>query len=496
MSIADYNFEDTVEVVDTNTGEFQGFAVLSANGNRLIMKQDFPIEEWNSVEAFKQAGIRGYEPMTAKELNTEEKKDNAFNDESNYIEEKFDGTRGIMQFLCSWDVTGSCTGYARVFSRRISKKTQFYVENSDSLPQLKETDSPEFDGTVIDGEMFINGRPFKDVSSTLNCLWDKAIRRQIGKGFITIHAFDIIKYKGVDVRCMPLSRRKEYLYRVVNGVGNPYITEVPYYLCGEFLRRPENGAVIPYETMIKSRGLDVNSFSFSEEVFPALADAKNKGLMTPKAYYEFIVGTGGEGVIIKPINGKYHHKRGWEYSKIKKFFTRDLILLRFDEPTREYTGKFPNDSWQYWEKDNARAGNFAECSAKDLVKKGYTPVTRHYYYKQVGNLVLGVLISKDEYEKISVTKRGEVYNPSVIIGDSSLDTLDKVCYIMEVCECGGFDDEKREWFTEHREELVGSVIEVRANELMRDSGRLRHPRFERMRGDKEWNRCTWKDHIL
>ena len=32
--------------------------------------------------------------------------------------------------------------------------------------------------TILDGEMFINGRPFKDVSSNLNCLWDKAIEER------------------------------------------------------------------------------------------------------------------------------------------------------------------------------------------------------------------------------------------------------------------------------------------------------------------------------
>ena len=50
-------------------------------------------------------------------------------------------------------------------------------------------------------------------------------------------------------------------------------------------------------------------------------------------------------------------------------------------------------------------------------------------------------------------------------------------------------------FTDHQEEIIGKVVEVKANEIMRDSGRLRHPRFLRVRHDKEPDRCTWADHI-
>lgn len=451
-------------------------AVHKTEKTRAIeFKQEYPIELWDSPEAFSHAGIRGYEPMTAKELDTPEKQDEAFNNPDNYIEEKFDGTRGIMQFLNYHTAEGEYHGYARIFSRRISKKTGFYVENSDSLPQLKVTDCEELRDTVIDGEMFINGRPFKDVSSTLNCLWDKAIERQIEKGFVTLHAFDIIKYKGIDLRRMKLEKRKEFLKRVILQADNEYIQEVEYYQCGDVLRYATGKKqVVSFSAMLKRRGIDTLNLGEMSEVYKALAEAQKTDIMTPKAYYELIIATGGEGVIIKPKDGQYHHKRGWEYSKIKKFLTRELILMYFDEPTREYAGKAPKN-WAYYEGD--------------------TPVTRHYYNKQVGNLVLGVVINKSDYAAIPVNKRGKVYScgdiiPSLKDNHNALDY-----YIMEVCECGGFDDNIREYFTRNRKRLVGSVVEVRANEIMRDSGRLRHPRYERMRVDKEPERCTWTDHI-
>lgn len=51
--------------------------------------------------------------------------------------------------------------YTRCFSRRISEKTGWYCENTDSLPQLRGLCIPALKDTVIDGEMYIPDRPFK-----------------------------------------------------------------------------------------------------------------------------------------------------------------------------------------------------------------------------------------------------------------------------------------------------------------------------------------------
>lgn len=441
------------------------------------IEENFPIEQWNCPEAFKMANVRGYEPMTAKELETEEQQDAVLNSPDHFVEEKFDGTRGVVHFFSqecieSGDVVDEI-GWCRVFSRRISKKTDFYVENTDSLPQIKETNCPELAGTILDGELFINGLPFREVSSTLNCLWDKAIDRQIEKGFISFHAFDVIKYKGIDLRRMSLERRKEYLHMAVEEADNPYIEEVKYYGCGETFN-------LDFFTEALKRCGEQNIEQFCDELednkdtYPNLYKCWNGDQrLTPRAYYELIVATGGEGVIVKPKNGKYHHKRGWEYSKIKKFLTRELILIEFLEPTREYAGKAPKN-WAYYEKG--------------------TPVTKHYFNKQVGNMLLGVLISVEEFNAIPKNKRGLTRMPSHVCPE--LKDYDISHFIMEVCDCTGYSDEMREYFTRNREKLVGTVIEVKANEIMRDSGRLRHPRFLRQRFDKDPDDCIWADHIM
>lgn len=458
-------------------------------GEDIVIDEMFPSEMWDCPEAFKMAGVRGYEPMTAKELETEEQQDEKLRDSANIIEEKFDGTRALVYFLSqecieSGEVVDEL-GWCRVFSRRISKKTNFYVENTDSLPQIRELDRPELSGTILDGEMFIEGLPFKEVSSTLNCLWDKAIDRQIEKGFITFHAFDILFYKGIDLRKLPLERRKVYLHLAVEEADSPYIKEVEYFECGteidadvysEVMKRIDIMDEDPYFDMLED----------DKDTYPHLYECwkKNKPL-TPRAYYELIVSTGGEGLIVKPKSGKYLHKRGWEYSKIKKFLTRDLIVLGFDEPTKEYTGKDVR-KWGFWvEKDTDKRvqGNF-------YGDKKYEPVTKNYYYNQVGNLLLGVLISVEDFNSIPKNKRGEIYE----CDDIGL-SYDTSMYVMEVCECTGFDDETREYFTRNRDKMVGTVVEVKANELFRDSGKMRHPRYMRQRFDKDPEQCIWEDHI-
>ena len=462
------------------------FHMTSESGEEIVLEERFSAEDWDCPEAFKMAGVVGYEPMTAKELDTEELQDARLNDPEYFAEEKFDGTRALVYFMSQTDVKGNEIGFCRVFSRRVSKKTGFYVENSDSVPQIRMIDVPELAGTILDGEMFINGLPFKEVSSTLNCLWDKAVDRQIEKGFISLHAFDILFYKGIDLRKMPLERRKVYLHLAIEEAGSPYVEEVEYTTCGAEFSKDLYTEVMKRIAM-QDEDPYFDSLEDCKDTYPHLYDCwKKQKPLTPRAYYELIVSTGGEGLIVKPKKGKYLHKRGWEYSKIKKFLTRELIVLGFSEPTREYTGKDVR-KWGFWvDKNNKRVqGNF-------FGDKNYTPVTKFYYYNQVGNLLLGVLVPIEVYNKMPKNKHGEAYTPS----DFGLsDILDDVYVLMQVCECAGYDDDQRDYFTKHQEEMVGTVVEVKANELFRDTGKMRHPRYMRRRFDKGAEQCIWSDHV-
>lgn len=436
----------------------------------------FPKYDNWTEDDYKNSNLIWCEPMTAHALEDDEAQDTALSDPNNYIEEKFDGTRGILHFL-----DGEC----RVFSRRISKKTNWFTENTDSLPQMRSINIPELKGTIIDGEMFIPDRPFKDVSATLNCKWHKAIDRQIELGFIVFHAFDILYYKGIKLENMRLERRKYYLHKVIETLkkyGINSIVEVPYFKCGEDAEIPiEREKIIQYS----KKGFSTKYPTLYRELLKA-KEATTINL-SPRGYYEYIVASGGEGVIIKNKDCKYVHKRDKAYLKIKKYYTRECVLLGFTKPTREYTGKFPDDRWDYWEDYNGhkiiddRAKN---TSAKELIESGYTPVTRFYYNDWVGNMIFGVTISDYAIKSLAKDKTFE-FQTLKIHGEE--------LKFLIVGECSGFDDDLRAEIS--HDNPVGRVIEVKCNEVFKDTGKLRHPRFLRFRDDKNAKDCTYINHI-
>ena len=406
-------------------------------------------EDWTEKDYLQDNSIRYCEPMTAHALEDEAEQDLKLNDSQNIVEEKFDGTRAILQF----------TSYGcRVFSRRISKKTNWFTENSDSLPQMRDLLIPELAGTIIDGEMFIPDRPFKDVSATLNCKWDKAIERQEELGEVVLHTFDILYYRGICIERLSLRRRKIFLRKVCNILkkyGVTCIVEVPYFNCGE--------------------PITLKHLSNWEQTFK---DAKE--------YYNHIVRQGGEGVIIKDLSMPYEHKRSKAFLKIKKFYTRECILTGFTYPTKYYDGKFPDDRWDYWETPEGEEKLFPSESAKGLLRKGYKPLTKFYYNKWVGNMKFGVLISPEEINNLPKNKTFD-FDYTTIDGKSQA--------ILLVGECSGFDDELREKMSNNSEFKRLHVIEVKCNEIFKDTGRLRHPRFLRFRPDKDISECTYYNHI-
>lgn len=438
---------------------------------------------YTDKDQYDREGIEGYEPMTAKELDTVEKQDEYLNDPNNIIEEKFDGTRGLCYFFAQED-----EGWCRLFSRRISKKTGFYVENTDSLPQIRDTDVPELAGTILDGEVFIPMQDFETSCGIMNSKYDRAIAMQEKLGFEVFHAFDILFYCGKDLRNMSLKRRKYFLHKAVEEARNPYIKEVEYHNCGApVVQRITNDWIVKFGSDLSMQGKYPNLYKCLDTRRSYAYDYMIK--LTPRAYYEYVVATGGEGVMVKPKNGKYLHKRGWEYSKIKKFLTRELVIVGYERPEREYKGKFPDFyKWDYWERTSCGGSSkycydlskYSRSKREELETSGlWEPVTRNYALGLIGNLMLGVKITSSELEAISPKNRGPMIDGYMI-----------------VCICSGFTDEVREEITKHQKDYLFKVVEVKANEIFRNKGTLRHPRFLRFRPDKNPNECTWKDHIM
>lgn len=437
-------------------------------------------EGYTCEQDYINAGVKYISPMLAKELEDEESQMKCLSSPDYFIEEKFDGVRATLHF---------CDGKIRVFSRRVSEKTGWFCENSDSVPHIRDIHLPELDGTILDGEMLIPGRPFKDVSSTLNCGWAKAVARQEEIGKIVFNAFDIIYYQGVRVEMMPLHRRKYYLDKVVNSLNSTYVEMVTYQRCGGEV------STVMYESTHGNLSEVFNRLGNKKDTYPTfyneMLNARgNYHRLSPRAFYEYIVATGGEGVIVKPVDGKYYQKRGWEYSKIKKFLTKDVIILGFTDPTDDYKGKFPTvDKWDYWETVEGDRVDLSGATPqeRESFKKvwnpdEFRPISKFYCNRWVGNIIFGVIITEEEKKKLPKNKKFEFRNfgeyEAVVVG-----------------ECSGFDEEQRIDFTENQDTYYGSVIEVKANEIFTDTGKLRHPRFLRLRRDKSPFECTWHDHI-
>lgn len=397
--------------------------------------------------------------------------------------------------------------FARCFSRRVSVKTGWLTENTDSLPHIRDIKFPRsLNGTIIDGEMFIPGREFKVVSSIMNCKWDKAIDRQEKEGKIVFNAFDILFYKGIDVRDRPLFERKELLKEVVETLNSEYVSMVPYFdytgceICvsnSDVKRITEKSDMFPeaYKEIVRFLS------SYSDNGVEKLS-RKFPVRITPKAYYEYIVATGGEGIMMKPKDGKYFSKRGKEYQKVKKFLTREAIILGFTPPTKAYTGKFPTfEEWNYWE--NTFTGELIDSSTHEGYRilqsmsesSSIVPVSKHYFNNWIGNIVFGVIVSQKEIESLPKGKKFTIRN-MVIEGNE--------VKVLEIGECSGFNESVREMLSKDSHTdgsllitspMVGRVIEVKANEIFKDTGKLRHPRFFRFRDDKSPLSCTFKDHM-
>lgn len=401
--------------------------------------------------------IQYIENMSAKEPLNEEQLQEMLNSTDYLAEEKYDGVRADLHF----------GDKIRCFSRRISKKTGWYSENTDNVPHIRDLKYPEeLKGTVLDGEFRILSGDFKDISSLMNCNFDEAILRQKETGKKpTFIAFDILYYKGISVMKLPLHKRKDLLAEIIRKLPSECDIIQSSYTDNKMHLQITDRIL----TWLSEEGL--------ERIYPTLAKEvyRDNGripckevpywdLFSKQAWYEYVLLNEGEGLMLKHKDGKYYMKRCREYTKYKKFLTREVVISGFIEPTKVYEGKAP-DTWEYWEGD--------------------VPVTKHYAKGWIGTVKYSVLITQEELEELKKKNPKEKYECYYFEGNLYL----------EIGDCGGIDEETREYMTQNRSQLIGKVIEVGCNDVIKKTGKLRHPRFLRFRPDKNNIDCTFRDHL-
>jgi ATP-dependent DNA ligase len=312
-----------------------------------------------------------------------QKLEQALRDDSGYVaEEKLDGCHYMMVD-------------ERFFSTRISDVTGEPVEKTDNFPHLTEVfKSLNMPSLILDGEICIPGKRSQDVITITGSLPDVAIAKQEEFGYVQYRVFDMIRTPGgrwIDDR--PWSYRRALLEQLFMY---SILTDYPFIILNPI------------------RMLD------------------------KKAFLDEVINSGAEGIVLKRTNGLYEcgKRPAWNWIKVKQEDTDDAIIMGFEEPTKEYTGKYP-EGWLWWENE--------------------IPVTKYWAMGLIGAIVLG------KYKDGVLTRIGT---------------------------CSGMSEFQRAKFTDHPDEYIGKVAQIKMMERTND-GNYRHPAFVQMHPDKNAKECLW-----
>lgn len=137
-------------------------------------------------------------------------------------EEKLDGSRYL--FYLGVDPYERYLSKNTILSRRISSVDGKHVDRSLNLPHIASL-SYGLDGTVLDGEVMASD--FLGTNSVLNSSPAKALAKQEENGFLFYNAFDILYFRGKDVRGFPLKKRRKILEEVVKRMDNEHVRAIP-----------------------------------------------------------------------------------------------------------------------------------------------------------------------------------------------------------------------------------------------------------------------------
>jgi bifunctional non-homologous end joining protein LigD len=225
------------------------------------------------------------QPMLASSLKAEEL-NKAWGHPNLLCEEKLDGSRYIFQL--------DKQGVPKLTSRRTSVKTGKLVEKTQNLMGYITFGSYELRNSVVDGEI-CGGNCFENTVSVMGSTPENAQELLKNGMGIKYYAFDILYYKGKDLRGRPLTTRKAYLRQFIN--------ELPDHIKKNWVY------LEPVENSKKS--------------------------------FDQIVKNGGEGVILKTLNSAYSEgKRNKDWIKVKKFSTYEGVIIGYHPGTGKYESLF------------------------------------------------------------------------------------------------------------------------------------------------------------
>lgn len=415
--------------------------------------------------------IRFIETMSAVEISIDSVED--LEGDVNLIAEiKQNGHRGTVH------IGSDCI---RVFSKRISKKTNWFKENSDQLPHIRDLRLPQLKGTILDAEVYW-GKDSRSCQSVTGSLPENAIQVQVmSKQWAELRCFDILYYKGVNVQRMPLIKRKHYLNKVILEIQKQYAIEYINAL-------PIYAFRANFDYLVENRAGRILKMCSLQSLFKEMVEK------------------GEEGLVIKPLNGIYEQgKDSKAYMKLKKFSTWDCVVMGLSEPEREYTGKKiiedKLDEWPYWE--NERTGELIDYDEAALTDDPCLPVTKPYAHGWCGGIRCGVWKEVD-WNYFVKDCGGKLHAEATFdqckhLGIMRKDKKTGLYYeLVEVVTAKGLSEELMQDLKDNIEEYVRNhqVVEIMAQEIIdKKKGSLQHPRFFQFRDDKDHKSCTWNKHV-
>lgn len=297
-----------------------------------------------------------------------------------------------------------------------------YADKIDWVPHLHGELSKLPNGTVLLGEMYLPSKPgSRNVTTILGCLVDKAVARQEKGEKLTYYIFDCLAYDGKNL----LDEELQYRIGTMNRIYNNHLSS-PHIRVSQYVDEPQ--------------GME--------------------------DYIGEILEAGGEGVVLKRLDGKYEPgKRTARKSiKVKKEIGTEIdafLTGQYMPATVEYEGKLVSE-WSYWLNLKTNEKMFGNHFIEFNAGAPYTPITKGCFYNWAGSVQFGVY------------RNGEI----VPIG-----------WISNVTE------EVKNGIVNEPEKWCKKVAKISAMQIEEDTKHLRHAKVMEWRndGDKRWDECDGKE---
>lgn len=319
-----------------------------------------------------------------------------------------------------------------LFSRSASKKTGLLAEKGANVPHIMNILNTLPPDTILVGEIYYPGKKSKDVTSIMGCLPEKAIDRQKGNyGLIHYYIHDIIMYDGVNL--IEERVQNELRYKILE-------------------------AIFKKHNLYQYDFLELASIWY-DDLYSLVGDA---------------LANGEEGMVLKKKTGYYEPgKRPDSNLKAKQVDFADVIIIGFEEPTKEYYGK-EAETWPYHIIYKLQTiNNQQEWIESKRTDRGY------------------MAYRSPNFKTVAVTK------PYYMGWHNSRIKIGAINHNGEIEEIGtihsGISDEMKQDMSEHPAKYLGKVCSIQMMEVDKKEHTIRHGFFKHLREDKPGTDCLISD---